>query len=141
MVGTVHPRTALVSGAIRDPGLTAQKLHAAVEVRPGDEEGDGVLGSGARAAQFHPDADVGLGECEDAIEVPRVEVDLVHGGREHEDAIDLTQAMSGQGYFHAVHQGVLHARGTEELDVEDFSYIWYRKSHVCNSLVPKPKRT
>ena len=131
MIGPVHPCTVFVRGATRDLGLAAQKLHAAVEVRPGDEECDhNVLGSGARAAQFHPDADVGLGECEDAIEVPRVEVDLVHGGREHEDAIDLTQAMSGQGYFHAVHQGVLHARGTEELDVEDFSYIWYRKSHT-----------
>ena len=122
MIGPVHPRTVFVGGATRNLGLAAQKLHAVIEVRPGDEEGHhGVLGSRARATQFHPDADVGLGEGEDAIEVPRVEVDLVHGRSEHEKAIDLTQAMSGQGYLHAVHQGVFHAHGAKELGVKHLS--------------------
>ena len=126
MIGSVHPRTVLVCWATRDVGFMAQEFHAAVEVRSGDDEGDFSVsgGSCARATQFHPDADVGLGEGEDAIEVPRVEVDLVHGRSEYEEAIDLTQAMSGQGYPHAVHQSVLHSRGAaKELDVEHLSCL------------------
>jgi hypothetical protein len=112
MVDRVHKQTGLVYGLVADASLLAEKVNALVVKELVKNERDGrsleVRGD-AVTAQLHLDSDVELHEMLNAIEIPRVNVDVVDRRCQHEDAVQLTHSVGRQVDPNAVEQGVLQS--------------------------------
>ncbi len=78
-------------------------------------------------AEVHPDPNVQLEEALHAIQVPGVEVDVVDGRGQDEDAVQLARSLSREVDLDAVEEGVLEDVGVVDLDMEDGAWRGRRK--------------
>jgi hypothetical protein len=105
----VHHYAALSHGLVADARLLAEEIDALVLKNLIEDERDrGGLNRRrrARSAQLHLDSDVESHEVLHAVQVPRVNVDVVDRGRENEDSIQLPDPVCREVDSDAVEQSM-----------------------------------
>ena len=124
MIQVVDEGPVFAHGGLRDACLAAEERETRAYELLGEHERDGgVLGTHARATQLHPYPDVRLDEAQDSVEIPREHVDVIDGGGEDEDAIQLSHAVRGKVDLDAVEEGVFQVRLRVHLNVEDVTCV------------------
>ena len=123
---SIHQKTTFFRGRSFNSGLLTQELEAVFDEHSLHDESDATLPLVLEAvcAELHANPDVQLHEALDAIQVPGVEVDVVDGRGQHQDAVQLTNPLFREVDLYTVEQGMLKDIRVVDLNMENGTYGW-----------------